>query len=190
MNDVNGSELAADLRTEESAVRVALGSMIQRMTPNVALRDDLRQEAMLHMWLTETRRPGQTQSWYLQSCRFHLQHYLRSGKSIDSARHWRNQSQLDDCDDDEGPNEPRDSGDSVVTTVSAREIVSLLKPRLSIPEQAVLDCLAEGLQPREIGRKLKLSHTMVIRHRQKIASLFTRLEVSPHVNGARQVREM
>src|SRR6185436_709277 len=133
--------------------------MIRRMTPNTALRDDLFQEAMLHLWLTETRRPGQTKSWYLQSCLFHLKHCLKSGRSIDSAKRWQNQSRLDDCaNDDEGSNEPGDSGNSVVTTVSAREIISLLKLHLSLPEQAVLDCLADGLGPREIGRKLKLSH--------------------------------
>jgi len=31
----------------------------------------------------------------------------------------------------------------------------------------------------EIGRKLKLSHTMAIRHRRKIALLFNRLELQP-----------
>ncbi len=146
-----------------------------------------RRKAMVHLWLTETRRPGQTPSWYLQSCRFHLQHYLNSGKSIDSLRRWREQSRLPDyTDDDDTSNEPGDSGNSVFTYVSAREIVALLKLGLSAQEQAVLDCLADGLGTREIGRKLKLSHTMVIRHRRRIASLFTRLEMPLHVNGSRE----
>lgn len=187
MEDVNGSRSAADLKAEESARRVALESMVWRMTPNAALRDDLLQEAMVHLWLTETRRPGQTPSWYLQSCRFHLQHYLNSGKSIDSLRRWREQLRLPDyTDDDDISNEPGDSGNSVFTYVSAREIVALLKLRLSAQEQAVLDCLADGLGTREAGRKLKLSHTMVIRHRRRIASLFTRLEMPLHVNGSRE----
>ena len=155
------------------------------MTPNKALQDDLMQEAKLHLWLTGHRCPGQTLSWYLQSCRFHLQHYLNSGRSIDSTRRWRDQSQLDESpDNDEISNAPEDSGNSVVTCVSAREIIALLKRHLSLQEQAVLDCLADGLGPREIGRQLELSHTMVIRHREKIALLLTRLEKPRYLIGA------
>jgi len=154
--------------------------MIRRMTPNTALREDLLQEATVHLWLTETRRPGQTRSWYLQSCRFHLQHYLNCGRSIDSAKRWRDQLPLDEYSNNaENSNEQSDSGNSVFTCVSAREIMSLLRPYLSTQEQAVLICLAEGLGAREIGRKLKLSHTMAIRHRRKIADLFKRLELPP-----------
>ncbi len=186
MNDVNGSGSATDLITKESAIRDGLDSIIQRMTPNKALRDDLKQEAMLHLWLTGHRRPGQTLSWYLQSCRFHLQHYLNAGRSVDSMRRWRDQSQLDETSDneDEASNSPVDSDNSVVTWVSAREIIALLKRRLSLQERAVLDRLADGLGPREIGRQLELSHPMVIRHRQKIASLLARLETADYLNRA------
>ena len=177
MSSANGSGLTSST-PEAVSLREALGQMIRRMTPNVALREDLLQEAMLHLWQIETRRPGQTRSWYLQSCRFHLQHYLNCGRSIDSAKRWRDQLPLNDpSEDEEASNEEGDSGNSVFTSVSAREIMSLLAPHLSHREQEVLDCLADGLGPREIGRKLKLSHTMVIRHRRKIASLFTRLEL-------------
>ena len=172
----------------------ALAQMSRRFTANVALRQDLLQEAMVHLWLTETRRPGQTLSWYLQSCRFHLHHYLNSGRSIDSAKRWRDQLPLNDNPSgNECATERGDAGNSVLTNVSAREIMSLLAPLLSRQEQAVLDCLAEGLGPREIGRKLKLSHTMVIRHRHKIASLVAKLELPPRchsnprgANGSRQ----
>jgi len=175
-------------------MRAALGRMIQGLTPNPALQEDLLQEAMVHLWLTETRRPGQTRSWYLQSCRFHLQHYLNSGRSIDSGKRWRAQLPLTDHSEEEDATpEQGDSDNSVVTSVSVREIMTLLSLQLSSQEQAVLDCLADGLGPREIGRKLKLSHTMVIRHRRKIAALLTRLELPspghpppPNANGAGQ----
>jgi len=158
----------------------ALAQMSRRFTANVALRQDLLQEAMVHLWLTETRRPGQTRSWYLQSCRFHLHHYLNSGRSIDSAKRWRDQLPLDDNPSGiECATEPGDAGNSVLTSVSAREIVSLLAPLLSRQEQSVLAGLADGLGPRELGRRLKLSHAMVIRHRRKIAKLVTKLELPP-----------
>jgi ATP/maltotriose-dependent transcriptional regulator MalT len=126
------------------------------------------------------RRPGQTPSWYLQSCKFHLQHYLASGRSVDSFK--RGASQIDqatDTEEGEALEELRDSGDTVFTWVSAREIMTLLSPHLSGMERAVLDCLAEGLGPREIGRELSISHTMVIKHRRRIASVLVKFEMNP-----------
>ena len=162
-----------ELSTKDSLVR-----MVRRMTANLALREDLLQEALIHLWLTEARRPGQTKSWYLQSCKYHLLHYLASGRSIDSGK--RRAGQLlpnHDADHSDGFPEEMDSGNSVFTCVSARDIISLLSPQLLPQEKAVLNCFADGLGPREIGRKLKMSHTMVIKHRRKIASLFNRLDL-------------
>jgi len=180
---------------DAALMRAALTRMIRRLTPNPALREDLLQEAMVHLWLTQTRRPDQTRSWYLQSCRFHLQHYLNSGRSIDSGKRWRHQMPMTEhSEDEEVAAEPGDSGNSVVNSVSLREIMSLLSLALTHQEQAVLECLADGLGLREIGRKLKLSHTMVIRHRRKIAAVLTRLELPPpnrelgsHTHGSRRL---
>ena len=191
----NGFKFAG-VGDESALMRGALRRMIRRLTPNLALREDLLQEAMVHLWLTKTRRPDHTRSWYLQSCRFHLQHYLNSGRSIDSGKRWRDQMPLTERseEEEEAAAEPGDSGNSVVNNVSVREIMSLLSLELTRQERAVLDCLADGLGPREIGRKLRLSHTMVIRHRRKIAAVFTRLELfqpggSPQTsaNGSQRV---
>ena len=164
---------------EELTMREALAQMVRGMTSNEAFREDLLQEAVVHLWLTETRRPGQTRSWYLQSCKFHLQHYLSGGRSIDSAKRWRDQLPFKEPEEEENESAHHESdcGNSVLTAVSAREILELLSAHLTRQERAVLDCLADGLGAREIGRKLKLSHTMVIRHRRKIAALFQKLEL-------------
>src|SRR6266404_8830301 len=161
-----------ELSTRESLVR-----MVRRMTANLALREDLLQEALIHLWLTEARRPSQTRSWYLQSCKYHLLHYLASGRSIDSGKRRAGQLQLPNEFDEWDASEESESENSVFTWVSARDIISLLAPQLLPHEKAVLHCFADGLGPREIGRKLKMSHTMVIKHRRKIASLFNRLEL-------------
>src|ERR1043166_6888258 len=95
MNLRNGSS-STRFAAEDASLKESLAHMIARLTPNKALREDLLQEAMIHLWLTETRRPGQTRSWYMQSCRFHLQHYLNSGRRIDSATRWRDQLPLDE----------------------------------------------------------------------------------------------
>jgi DNA-directed RNA polymerase specialized sigma24 family protein len=156
--------------------------MVRRLTANLALREDLLQEALIHLWLTETRRPGQTKSWYLQSCKYHLLHYLASGRSVDSGKRRAGQYFASQAGDEwDSVPEESDSGNSVLTWVSARDIISLLSPQLLPHEKAVLYCFADGLGPREIGRKLNMSHTMVIKHRRKIASLFHRLELpKPH----------
>jgi DNA-directed RNA polymerase specialized sigma24 family protein len=154
--------------------------MIRRLTGNEAFKEDLLQEALIHLWTMELARSGQTRSWYLQSCKYHLQHYLAGGRSVDSTK--RRNGRLPLAVDGEGTGccvDEADSGNSVFEVVSARDIISVLSPLLDPQEQAVLECFADGLRVREIGRRLKVSHTMVVRHRRKIASLFQRLDRSP-----------
>src|SRR5882724_5200261 len=124
-----------ELSTRESLVR-----MVRRMTANLALREDLLQEALIHLWLTEARRPGQTKSWYLQSCKYHLLHYLASGRSVDSGKRRGGQlhQPVNDFDIGDGFHEESDSGNSVLAWVSARDIISLLSPQLLPHEREVL----------------------------------------------------
>ena len=69
--------LIDDVRTRELLSRI-----VSRLSTNPTGRDDLMQEALVHLWLLEERRPGQRQSWYLQSCKFHLQNYIAAGRSV------------------------------------------------------------------------------------------------------------
>ena len=150
------------------------------LTSNPALRHDLLQEALIHLWLMEGRRPGQTKSWYLQSCKFHLQHYLASGRSVDSPKRADGRTRSEGNSDEEDPMSAlADAGPSLLSRVSARDLISVLSSYLSPRETDVLHCLADGLGPREIGRRLEMSHTMALKHRSKIASLFRKLEASP-----------
>jgi DNA-directed RNA polymerase specialized sigma24 family protein len=163
----------------DPSMQEALGRVVQSTTSNPTLQDDLLQEALVHVWRIEARRPGQTRSWYLQSCKFHLRHYLNSGRSIDSPK--RRAGQLSFSGDLQGHEEllnQIDSGESILGCVSTHDILSLLSRHLLPPEKAVLACLAEGLGTREIGRKLKVSHTSVIQQRRKIAALLTRLDTT------------
>src|SRR5436190_23046651 len=124
---------------DDVAIRESLIRIIRKVTANGALRDDLLQEALIHLWLTEVGRPGQTRSWYLQSCKYHLLHYLAAGRSVDSGK--RRAGQLQFVDVTDGANEGStdlDSGDSVLGCVSARDIIALLWPHLKPQERAVL----------------------------------------------------
>jgi len=174
---------------DDSSSRESVARMVRRMSANVALRQDLQQEALIHLWLAETHRPGQTKSWYLQSCKYHLLHYLASGRSVDSAK--RRADRLEMPLEEEAREtviSAVDDGDSVFGWVSARDIISLLSARLLPVERTVLDRFAEGLGPREIGRELGMSHTMVIKHRRKMRDLLRRLEV-PSLRGTNGVQE-
>src|SRR5437868_14608857 len=138
---------------DEVTIRDRLGRLVQKITSNPGLWDDLLQEALIHLWIIEARRPGQTTSWYLHSCKFHLLHYLASGRSIDSIK--RRDGQIDfeaeaDYDVEAG------TADLVLSSVCARELITLLSRQLLPPEKAVLECLADGLGPREIGRRLNI----------------------------------
>jgi len=161
------------MHVDEPTSRELLRGLVQNITSNPVLWDDLFQEALIHLWIIETRRPGQTKSWYLHSCKFHLLHYLASGRSIDAIK--RRDGQID-FEADSDYDVEAGTGDSVLSSVCARELIALLSRQLLPPEKAVLECLADGLGPREIGRRLNISHTMVIKHPCKIASLVTPLE--------------
>src|SRR5437868_4397951 len=137
---------------DEMSTRQALVRLSRKLTANAALREDLLQEALIHLWMTEAARPGQTRSWYLQSCKYHLLHYLSAGRSVDSSKRRTGQMELfEDADSPNGFLENDDSGNSVLGWVSARDIMSLLSPHLNRQEKAVLDCFADGFGMREIG---------------------------------------
>src|SRR5262249_16588809 len=110
------------MHVDKLEIRETLERLIRRLVSDANLWEDLLQEALLHLWLIETRRPGQTRSWYLQSCKFHLLHYLASGRSIDSGKRRAGQTEFDVFGDDidDGP-EHADTGASVISHVSARD---------------------------------------------------------------------
>lgn len=165
-----------------------LRQIVFKVTTNRALHDDLTQEVLIHLWLRETQCPGQTQSWYLQSCRFFLQNHLRIGRSVDSNRHHQalcSAAAADECADTSADGSMY--GGSIPALVSAREIVSLLAKWLTPLERQLLSCLAEGFGVREIAARLHLSHTSVIRCRRRIAALALKLGIEPlpNTNGRR-----
>jgi RNA polymerase sigma factor (sigma-70 family) len=184
-----------DIPAQDMSMKECLARMIRRITDDPELRADLLQEAVVHLWRSQNQRPGQTRSWYLQSCRFRIQHYLAAGRSVDSTKRRIGGLQLDsDSEDGLKILDREDPGESVLESVSARDILALLAPRLHSLERQVLECFADGLGAREIGRKLNMSHTMVIKHRRRIASLLQRLDAPPlpmtsisRLNGASKI---
>src|ERR1041385_7594830 len=132
------------MHVDEPATKELLAALVRNIACRAALKDDLLQEALIHLWMIETNRPGQTRSWYLQSCKFHLLHYLASGRSIDSHKRYHGHTPYDLDSDGENQNiELMDSGDSVFSFVSARQLIGALSAHLQPVEKAVLEFLAD-----------------------------------------------
>src|ERR1051325_9418111 len=106
------------MHVDQPRTKELLGRLVQNITSNLALWDDLLQEALIHLWMIEIRRPGQTRSWYLQSCKFHLLHYLACGRSIDSIKRRDRQMQYEtESDYENSVHELMDAGESVLSSV-------------------------------------------------------------------------
>src|ERR687888_919930 len=71
---------------EDAGICRTLRKIISGLTADPVLQDDLMQEGLVRLWRLEEREPGHSRSWYLQNCRFHLQHWLASGRSVDSLK--------------------------------------------------------------------------------------------------------
>lgn len=192
------------MSVEDLKTVARLEKLVSRLTSNATLREDLMQEALVHLWLIQQQLPGQTESWYLQNCRYHLQHYLASGRSVDSfkrsggrvhpsANGEDHDTLLDIFDNEE-------TCEAVLADVSARDIITAMSKWLPEIERTMLRYLAEGLGTCDIAKRLNISHPMVIKHRRKIAALATKLAIASlsdfrkqsfprvkHINGEKRV---
>lgn len=147
-----------------------LRQIVARAAADVSLREDLMQEALVHLWQQEQQHPGQRRSWYLQSCCYHLQNYLHRGCSVDSSKHcaacllcW------DDNRIEVGDDETPDGGAGVFAEVSAADMQAQLTKRLTPLQRRILALLNDGFSLRETAVRLLLSHSAVVKHRRKMA---------------------
>jgi RNA polymerase sigma factor (sigma-70 family) len=164
---------------DNSNIWNSLRGIINRFSTDPHLQQDLVQECCLRLWRLEQEQPGQSASWYVQSCRFHIQHYLAGGRSIDSPKRRHAQESINESSDSRKlAVDWESSTEELVEIVSLRDIVTTLARHLKPREQEVLNGLAEGLNLRDIARGLKLSYLTARRHRQKIAGLAIKLGIS------------
>jgi len=166
-----------------ATIKKRLVGVIKGLTRDRSLREDLMQEAMIHFWKAECARPGQTLSWYLQSCSYHLRHHMASGKSIDSCRRRCQQVELSEAEESSNCPEWSLGEVSVLPQIAVRECMRLLPRYLTPRERAILTCLADDFKPREIARHLLLSLPTVNKCRRRIAALASRLGIDPRSEG-------
>ena len=135
---------------------------------------------MIHLWQQELRCPEQSESWYIQSCLFHLRNYVQRGRSLDSPRRRRARGSITTFPQRADSTEVETGRDeSPLPTVCANEILELLLPKLKMREREILRCLAEGLEVGDIARKLRVTRQAVSKQRRKIALIATRLGIMP-----------
>jgi RNA polymerase sigma factor (sigma-70 family) len=160
---------------EQRNTRGVLRGVVRRLTTERALEEDLIQEAIIHLWLREKECPGQRPSWYVQSCRLHLQNLLRKGRSVDRGKR-RHAASLPIEPGTEDDLEPR-VDDTLLSLVCARDLAAELGKWLTPVEKRILDLAHDGLSLREIAIRLGLSHTTVNKYRRNIAGLASRLSL-------------
>jgi len=164
---------------DESTIRDLLHAVVHNVATEAALHEDLMQEALIHLWQEELQRPGQTQSWYIQSCRFHLLNHLSQGRSIDSVKHRHARCPIQNqFDVHDSSNNNLGCDESPFTSACVRDILRQLSQRIKPVEGAILGFLADGFGAQEIAQKLRISHQAVSKHRQRIAILANQLGIS------------
>ena len=175
---------------ENGHAQELLRRLAARVTRDKASREDLAQEAMIHLWQQELRCPKQSESWYIQSCLFHLLNYVQRGRSLDSPRRRRSRCSITaDSPPDDSAEIPPERDESPLPTVCANDILDLLLPKLKEREREILCCLAEGLEPGDIARKLRVSRQAVSKQRRKIALVATSLGITPPSKSSASQKE-
>ncbi len=170
---------------DDPVVWRAVRGIVQRLTADAALHEDLMQEALAQLWHLEEERPGQRQCWYLQGCRFYLQNLLRAGRSMDATKHRWAQMFAAISEDSSEAGSPQ-ANEGLLEAISARDLISVLSEWLTPKEKDALLCLADGLSAREIAKRLNISHTLVNRHRRRIAAVALKLGIGlPEKDGSR-----
>src|ERR1043166_3150368 len=135
---------AQPMLIEDARIRESLRQIAARFAGDPTQRDDLLQECLINLWRVEREKPGHTKSWYLQSCRFHLQHCVSLGRSLDSTKRGGEEKRLTGYGSEDGqvPEELHTNGE-LFEAVSFQDVVSTLAGYLKSRERAVLYGLAE-----------------------------------------------
>ena len=164
---------------DDALMHRSLHQIVAVSTRDWVLHPDLMQECLIHLWRLESEKPGHTRSWYLQNCRFHVQHWLAAGRSVDSLK--RNNPDkriaIGGNDDDEPALQDYLIGGEFFERVSVKDVVSTAGGQLKPRERQVLDGLADGKALREIASELRLSYPTALKCRRAIARVITKLGI-------------
>lgn len=158
---------------QDEGVRAVLKKVVCAISKDAVLQDDLMQEALFHLWKTEVAKPRRKLSWYLQSCWFHLHHWLAAGRSVDSPKRSLGENRIS-VDENQTPD--FDTNGELFERVCFDDLLLTLHGHLPPREVRVLDGLAEGQKLREICSCAHLSYPTALKYRRHIASIVRNLE--------------
>lgn len=136
--------------------------------------DDLYQEMCLHLWnnFGDGLPAGCNYSYIIKSCQFHLLNYLR--KERIKAR----LVSLEQCINEEGQTLKEllpDTGEPIDRCLERNiSIYDILNNGFSPREKEVFSLLLTGLTVREAGKRLGISHVMVLKCKKSIAKKWQR----------------
>jgi DNA-directed RNA polymerase specialized sigma24 family protein len=187
--DSMGDESSRTL-IDDAPLCASLRHIVAGFTGNPVVQQDLMQESLIHLWRIECDRPGQTRSWYLQSCQFHVRHCLAAGRSMDSPKRAQEGKRITiDEHGSEAVLPEHHTNGELFEAVSFQDIFSTLAKHLKPREQAVLCGLAQDLAMGEIAAKFGISYPTVLKYRRKIAALTIRLGISQRFLPLKQSKQ-
>ena len=143
--------------------------------------DDLYQEALLSLWIKHRQGvlADKTDSFVLQGGYFTMKNFIRTNhRRVDresvsiEAPVGDEGASLRDCLEQPARQSPDEEFDR-------REFFAALRGRLNERETRVLDLYGQGLTTREIGRRLGVSHVMVVKIEKRIKDMCRELRVAP-----------
>lgn len=169
-------------------MQTCVRKLVAGLTLDLALREDLFQVCLVHLWEVEGEKPGRTNSWYLQSCRFEAQHWLAAGRSLDSPKRARGDARIsiDQIGAESVLNEYNTNGE-VFETICFRDSIASLGSRLKPKERAVLDGLADGCLMGEVAARSGISYPTALKYRRRIADLAVTLGMVPPSSSPKSI---
>lgn|ERR1043166_9033196 len=142
--------------------------MIKTITHDRHFQKDMFQEAIYHVILEEPKHADETESWWLDSCKWHVfDELIRKGRSVDALKRRNLAFALDEVADlDNFTPEAVTSADYVYSAVSAADILRQLTLRLDSLEANVLMALAEGHGVGETAARFGISRRTIVNYRK------------------------
>lgn len=165
------------MHIDQPAVRNKIRHIVQHVVYASDLHDDFTQEACIYFWQTQAAYPGRTLSWYCQAIRFHLQHLLHRGRSVDSPKRRNLIFSIESSAGTELLHPLAVDEMCPHRHVSVGDLLRELCSRLDQVGRQVLLLLVDGHGVREVASLTGISPAMVIKHRGRIAEVARRLEI-------------
>jgi DNA-directed RNA polymerase specialized sigma24 family protein len=158
---------------KDSHFRERLWSMIRTLKEDTShAHEDMFQEAMRHLLKQEPLEPDHTESWWIESCQYHIKNECdKKGTSVDARKRRHIVCPLDktlESDDDLPPALVAEN--PVFEAVCAADSLRELAARLTPIEAKVLAALTQGHGVNETAERFGISRRTVLNYRHTFAA--------------------